>query len=151
MQVREERRNPIVDLRAVLHGAGAERVHARVDGVVELGEVREMAHHLRLAELGQTEWHASAEPGRDLRVGLFASAHVAASAALFVDLDEQRLERGHGGLHARFWNDLRADGHRAVTVSRTPAATPSIAATSASISASVVISVHWMIRSSRSP
>ena len=51
MQVREERRNPIVDLRVVLHGAGAEWVHARVDGVVELGEVREMTNHLRLAEL----------------------------------------------------------------------------------------------------
>ena len=111
--------------------------------------MREVTHDLRLRELRQAERSFPRERRGDLR--LFASADVSPGAPLFVDLDEQRLEPGHSGLHAGVGDHLRAKRHRAVTVSRTPAAMLSIAATSESISASVVISVHWMIRSSRSP
>ena len=57
--VRVEAREPgqpgdeLVDPRVVLHRAGAERVEARVDTEVPVGEVREVAHDLVLGELGQ--------------------------------------------------------------------------------------------------
>jgi hypothetical protein len=41
----------LVDARVVLHGAGAERVHAEVDGVVPGGEAREVADDFDLAQL----------------------------------------------------------------------------------------------------
>ena len=43
----------LVDARVVLHGAGAERIHAQVDGVVPGGEAREVANDFDLAQLGQ--------------------------------------------------------------------------------------------------
>ena len=46
-------RGPLVDLRVVLHGAGPERVHARVDGEVLLAELHVVAHGLGLRDLGQ--------------------------------------------------------------------------------------------------
>ena len=42
----------LVDAAVVLHGAGAERIHAEVDGVVPGGEAREVADDLDLGELG---------------------------------------------------------------------------------------------------
>ncbi len=42
----------LVDARVVLHGAGAEGVHAEVDGVVPGGEPGEVADDLDLGELG---------------------------------------------------------------------------------------------------
>ena len=46
-------RDHLVDARVVLHGAGAQRIHAEVDGVVPGGEPREVADDLDLAQLGQ--------------------------------------------------------------------------------------------------
>ena len=45
----------LVDLGVVLHGAGAERVEAAVDAVVEVAEVGEVAHDLKLADFRQVE------------------------------------------------------------------------------------------------
>ena len=47
-----EARDGLVDAGVVLHGAGAERIHAEVDGVVPGGEAREVADDLDLGELG---------------------------------------------------------------------------------------------------
>ena len=41
-----------VDARVVLHGAGAERIHAEIDGVIPGGEAREVADDFDLADLG---------------------------------------------------------------------------------------------------
>ena len=49
----------LVPLRVVLHRAGAERIEVRVDAHVELREVREVAHDLRFAELGQGRGRAA--------------------------------------------------------------------------------------------
>ena len=46
-------RRPLVDLRVVLHRAGAERVEAEVDRDVPGREPREVAHHLDLGDLRQ--------------------------------------------------------------------------------------------------
>ena len=46
-------RDQLIDARVVLHGAGAERIHAQVDGVVPGGEAREVADDFDLAQLGQ--------------------------------------------------------------------------------------------------
>ena len=46
---------PLVDLGVVLHGARAERIEARVDRVVELREVDEVADDLGLVQLGQAD------------------------------------------------------------------------------------------------
>ena len=43
----------LVDARVVLHGAGAERVHAEIDGVIPGGEAGEVADDLDLADLGE--------------------------------------------------------------------------------------------------
>ena len=42
----------LVDAAVVLHGAGAERIHAEVDGVVPGGHAGEVADELDLGELG---------------------------------------------------------------------------------------------------
>ena len=46
-------RDVFVDARIVFHGAGAQRIHAQVDGVVPGGEPREVADHLDLAHFGE--------------------------------------------------------------------------------------------------
>ena len=43
----------LVDARVVLHGAGAERIHAEIDGVVPGGEAREVADDFDFGELGE--------------------------------------------------------------------------------------------------
>ena len=50
-------RDKFVHARVVLHGAGAERIHAEVDGVVPGGEAREVADDLDLAELREQAGH----------------------------------------------------------------------------------------------
>ena len=42
-----------VDPRVVLHGAGTQRIHAVIDGVVPGGQAREMADRLHLADFGE--------------------------------------------------------------------------------------------------
>ena len=44
---------PLVELRVVLHGAGAERVETQVDRCVPGREASEVAHHIDLGDLGQ--------------------------------------------------------------------------------------------------
>ena len=46
-----------VDTRVVLHGAGTERIHAEIDGVIPGGKAREVADDLDLAELRQQAGH----------------------------------------------------------------------------------------------
>ena len=46
-------RHHLVDPRVVLHGAGTQRIHAVIDGVVPGGEAREVADGLHLAHLGK--------------------------------------------------------------------------------------------------
>ncbi len=48
-----EARDELVDAGVVLHGAGAERIHAEVDGEVPRGEAGEVADDFDLADL----WH----------------------------------------------------------------------------------------------
>ena len=46
-------RDEFVHARVVLHGAGAQRIHAQIDGVVPGGEPREVADHFDLADFGK--------------------------------------------------------------------------------------------------
>ena len=46
-------RHQFVDPRVVLHGAGTERIHAVIDGVVPGGKAREVADGLDLADFGE--------------------------------------------------------------------------------------------------
>ena len=46
-------RHHLVDPRVVLHGAGAQRIHAVIDGVVPGGKAREVADGLHLADFGE--------------------------------------------------------------------------------------------------
>ena len=39
--------------RIVFHGAGAERIHSQIDGVIPGGKAREVADHLDFADLGE--------------------------------------------------------------------------------------------------
>jgi len=57
VDVRDARqtRDVLVDARVVFHGARAERIEDRIDREVALGEMGEMAQHVELAELGQTQ------------------------------------------------------------------------------------------------
>ena len=57
----------LVDARVVLHGAGAERIHAEVDGVVPGGEAGEVADDLDFAELGQQPGFCDARRPGEMR------------------------------------------------------------------------------------
>ncbi len=46
-------RDEFVDARVVFHGAGAERIHAEIDGIVPGGKAREVADNFDLGELGE--------------------------------------------------------------------------------------------------
>ena len=48
-----EARDEFVDARVVFHGAGAQRIHAEIDGVIPGGEAREVAHHFDFADFGE--------------------------------------------------------------------------------------------------
>ena len=59
-----QRDGAVVDLGIVLHRARAERVEARVDGMVHLAEAGEVAHHLDLAHLRQGQVARSMPSGK---------------------------------------------------------------------------------------
>ena len=67
MNVCEERCDAIVHLWVVLHRAGPKRIHAGVDRVIQLREVGEMAHHLRLGQLGERQRRLAPEFLRQVR------------------------------------------------------------------------------------
>jgi hypothetical protein len=115
VHVREEGRDAVVHLRVVLHRAGAERVHPRVDRVVQLREMRVMPHDLGLGELRQTQRCLSLERVRDL--GGLVRPHVPSAPSGSRELEEQRLERGHRRLRPDVRDDLRAQRHPAATFS----------------------------------
>ncbi|MNY63935.1 hypothetical protein D3C86_2009660 [compost metagenome] len=62
-------RHLLVEARIVLHRAGAQRIHAGVDRVVEPAEAHIVAHRLGLGKAGQVERHRALEAaeaaGRD--------------------------------------------------------------------------------------
>ena len=108
--------------------------------------MRVVAHHLRLAELGERERRGAHELRGDERIGLLAATHVASGATGALQLEEERLERGHLGHSTGLEPDTAHDaatGWRAVMRSTAP--------TSASMSASVVSSVHWIVTPSPQP
>src|SRR6476620_8821667 len=48
-----EPRHEFIHARVVLHGAGAQRIHAQIDGVIPCRESRKVANHFNLADLGE--------------------------------------------------------------------------------------------------
>ena len=56
-----------VDLGVVLHGAGAQRIEAGIYTKVHLGEVVVVAHHFRLAHLGETGRRGALQLNRKFR------------------------------------------------------------------------------------
>src|SRR4029079_10774383 len=84
-----QRGESLVDPRVVLHRAGAERVEAGVDPEVARRELGEVAHQVRLGELGQARWLGAGELGRDLGCGKAFGprwpARAAARVRLLVD------------------------------------------------------------------
>ena len=48
-----EARDEFVYARIVFHGAGAERIHAEIDGVIPGGEAREVADDFDFADFGE--------------------------------------------------------------------------------------------------
>ncbi len=77
----EQAGRPLVDLGVELHGARAEGIEARVDVVVEVREVDEVADDLRLVELGQGGRHGPALGGRDALEGIGRRVRDLATAA----------------------------------------------------------------------
>jgi len=144
MEIREQRGRAVVDLRVVLHRARAERVHAAIDGVVELRKMRVVPHHLRLRELGKSERRRPLELRRD--VGTRFGADVPSATARPRELDEQWFERLHVGRAGVGHRLPLHDGHRAATAWREPVIS---ATASTRASDSLVISVHCTMTSSR--
>lgn len=50
-----QRGDLFVDLGVVFHGAGTERIHARVHTEVPRGKARVVAHHIQLSQVGQIQ------------------------------------------------------------------------------------------------
>ena len=94
-----ERGHVFVDLGVVLHGAGAQGVEAGIDAEVALREVREVAHDLDLADLGQRGRLVAQVLRRDQAVeGLFGDVqhgHMVGAATGGAFLEDQRF-----GAHA---------------------------------------------------
>ncbi len=67
-------RDELIDPGVVLHGAGAERVHAEVDGVIPRGEAGEVADDLDLGELG--ELGTARAPGISQQLGGIDCRHI---------------------------------------------------------------------------
>jgi hypothetical protein len=84
----------LVDLRVVLHRAGAERVDVDVDRVVLLAEAREVPDHVDLAHLGPVE-PVALELGREGRLGHVRGGEADPAALGLAQLEDQRLDR-HG-------------------------------------------------------
>ena len=80
--------DPLVHARVVLHRAGAERVEARVDAEVAVGERGEVAHEVGLRDLRQARRRRAAELVRDFRLRHVVArqrARAAARLRLLVD------------------------------------------------------------------
>src|SRR5262245_46324527 len=92
MQIGDPRRprQSLIQARVVLHRAGAERVKAKVDGIVLLRETREVAHDLRLRKSGQANRPAAADPAQPL-LDRGRLRQVDPGAPRFVLLEEQLL------------------------------------------------------------
>ena len=87
-------RDKLVDARVVLHGAGAQRIHAQVDGVVPRGEPREVADDLDLAQLGQQSRRLAvrgAEQRRGVDRGHIERRQLVSALARRGLLEDQRL------------------------------------------------------------
>jgi hypothetical protein len=116
-----EPRHLLVEARVVLHGAGAERIDAHVDGVVLLRELGVVAHHLRLAEARQADL-ALALQGAEAVLVLRDRGQVDAAAALHALLEDQRLFDlqalvAGDRADARSGEDLRRLGHFSTSLS----------------------------------
>ena len=83
-------RHLLVEARIVLHGAGAERIDAHVDGVVLLAHLGVVAHHLRLAQARQADLALALQAAEAVLV-LRDRGQVDAAAALHALLEDQRL------------------------------------------------------------
>jgi len=80
-----QRGDLFVDLGVVFHGAGTERIHARVHTEVPRGKARVVAHHIQLSQVGQIQirpHHAFRLIGGGGHVR-FGQAHAHASGAAF--------------------------------------------------------------------
>ena len=141
---------PLVDLGVVLHRARAERVEARVDRVVELRQVDEVADDLGLVELGQADRRRAPVRLRDAveRVGRWVR-DLGRATTRARQLRERRLEHRHrlpaGGPGRPSPPGSSACGS-SVAVTRAPRAARS---RSRSMSSSVVTSVAQTSSASR--
>ena len=91
---------PLVDLRVPLHGARAERIEARVDGVVELAQVDVMARQLRLRDFRQIRTLGAELICRDARQRVLGRMRdLAPAAAGMGALEERGPESISGGRH----------------------------------------------------
>jgi hypothetical protein len=84
----------LIHARVVLHGAGAERIHAQVDGVVPGREPREVADDFNLAQLGQFAGRGAmgrAEQRRGIDSGHIERRQLVSALARRGFLEEQRL------------------------------------------------------------
>src|SRR5579863_8881879 len=88
-------RHQFVDARVVLHGAGAQRIHAEVDGVVPGGKPGEVADHVDLTDLREAV-DLTAYVLRAERLGRIYRRHVERRKLVPVlagraELEDQRL------------------------------------------------------------
>ena len=86
---------PLVDARVVLHRAGAERVEAGVDAEGAVGERREVAHDLRLGDLGKARGRRPCEPVRKLGNGQVGPRRTPGAASGTGALEDQRRVVSH--------------------------------------------------------
>ena len=82
-------RNPLVQPRIVLHGAGAEREEAGVDAVILLRETRVVAHDRRLGEARQADGFGARKPAQPVRALRLRPVHADRAGAVL--LEDQRL------------------------------------------------------------
>src|SRR5260370_24568389 len=83
----------LIDLRIVLHGAGAERIEPRIDAEVSLRQSQKVAHHVELGEFWQVavRGELGGWQGSFRYVGIW---QVDAAASLHAQLIERRDDRG---------------------------------------------------------
>ena len=110
-------RDRLVDARVVLHRAGAERIHAEIDGVVPCGEPREVADDLDLAEL-RKQARASCDARRQAGLRHQQQAHRAAATcrracrARTSRRAGPRSASGEGGLCRWSWSGFHSIASR---------------------------------------
>ncbi len=117
-------RETLVDARVVLHRAGAERIEARVDPEVAVGEVREVTDDLVLGDLGQARRLLAGERGRHLGDGEVVGRHAAgatAGPALLVD----ELHQPHTSARTSASRSMSAGVRFSVTATRSTSSMPS--------------------------